>query len=336
MKNLRGPKSMRAAWLAVLATLAVGAAIALTSSPAVADANLEGGGNPAVQLVATLEAPTEIVRSGNSLPLRVRVVDQYGVPMAGVTVRGLSDGGVLSPEQAFTDESGLARFTYSAMVTDVREFTIMIEVTLGEAIPDVVEMRVTVLPVVSTRPVLSRPETAVSAGIGAALLAAVASTEFGRYGLFNLVVFPLYSRLKKEEVLDHFVRGQIYGFISAHPGEHYNSLKDALKVTNGTLAHHLRTLEIQGFVKSLRDGIYKRFYPVEMQIPRDKGIRLSDLQENILGLIRHDGGPTQQEIAGQVGVSQQTVSYNLRHLSREGLVRMEKLGRTKRYFPVET
>jgi len=177
----------------------------------------------------------------------------------------------------------------------------------------------------------------VSAGIGvAAVLAALATTEFGKYGLFSVVIFPLYSRLRKEEVLDHFVRGQIYGYIMSHPGDHYNSLKDALKVTNGTLAHHLRTLEMQGFIKADRDGVYKRFYPVEMQIPREKGIRLSDLQHHILSMIRTDGGPTQGEIAGRLGVSQQTVSYNLRHLSREGLIRFEKAGRSTHYFPGDT
>ncbi|MGI0149575.1 MAG: winged helix-turn-helix transcriptional regulator, partial [Thermoplasmata archaeon] len=150
-----------------------------------------------------------------------------------------------------------------------------------------------------------------------------------------LTLLPLYSKIKREDVLDHFVRGQIYGYIMSHPGEHYNSLKDALKVTNGTLAHHLRTLEMGGFIKADRDGVFKRFYPVEMQIPRHKGIRLSDLQENMLTLIRSDGGPTQQDIADRLGVSQQTVSYNLRQLDREGLVRMEKLGRIKRYFSIE-
>ncbi|HEV8594662.1 MAG TPA: MarR family transcriptional regulator [Thermoplasmata archaeon] len=327
---------MRAVWLAVLALLALAAAVALSAPRAAADATLDGGGNPAVQLVATIESPTDLLRSGNSLPLKVRVVDQHGVPMEGVSVTAVAESGTISPERATTDASGLARFTYTSTVTEAREFRIMIEATSGTSIPDVAEFTVTVLPAIPQKPVLSRPETAVSAGIGAALLAAIASTEFGRYGLSNLVFFPLYSRLKKEEVLDHFVRGQIYGYIAAHPGEHYNSLKDALKVTNGTLAHHLHTLEIQGFVKSLRDGIYKRFYPVEMSIPRDKGIRLSDLQEHMLVLIRNDGGPTQQDIADRLCVSQQTVSYNLRHLSREGLIRMEKLGRTKRYFPTET
>ena len=324
---------MRTGLLAVL-ILSVGvAAIMLGTQSAVADANLEGGGNPRTQLVASVEFPGDILQSGGSLPLRVRVVDQHGVPIAGATITVTADLGTVAPPSGLTDTNGLAKFTYVARVSAAQEVIILVDVAQTGAIPDQERLLIVVIPAPVERPILSRPETAVGAGIGAALLAALASTEFGRYGLSSVIVFPLYSRLKKEEVLDHFVRGQIYGYIMSHPGEHYNSLKDALKVTNGTLAHHLRTLEMQGFVKSDRDGIFKRFYPIEMQVPRNKGIRLSDLQHHMLGLIRADGGPTQHEIAVRMGVSQQTVSYNLRHLSREGLVRMEKDGRMKRYFP---
>jgi DNA-binding transcriptional ArsR family regulator len=112
--------------------------------------------------------------------------------------------------------------------------------------------------------------------IGALLAAfaslAAASTESAGFSLFNIFAFPLYSRIKKEEVLDHFVRGQIYGFIVSNPGEHYNSIRERLKVTNGTLSYHLRTLEVQGFIKSRKESIYRRFYPVEMKFPRDKGV----------------------------------------------------------------
>jgi DNA-binding MarR family transcriptional regulator len=221
------------------------------------------------------------------------------------------------------------------ITTEAIEVSIHFDITQPGAIVDEADYAFVVIAAPVQRPILTRPETAVSAGVGAAILAAIASTEFGKYGLSNLVLFPLYSRLKKEEVLDHFVRGQIYGYIMSHPGEHYNSLKDTLKVTNGTLAHHLRTLEMQGFIKADRDGVFKRFYPVEMSIPRNKGIRLSDLQHHILTMIRADAGTTQQDIAGRLGVSQQTVSYNIRTLSREGLVRMEKEGRMKRYFPMD-
>ena len=328
---------MRCALLALVGLLAAGLALTLVSAPARAGGgDLEGGGEPRIQLVASIESTGDVVRTDAPLPFRVRIVDQTDTPIEDIEVSARAEGATVTPAVGLTDAFGLAHFTFTAHATEMKEFTISVITNLSGAIQGREELVVIVLPPAPVRPLLTGTET-VGAGIGiAAILAALASTEPGKYGLWNLVLFPLYTRLKREEVLDHFVRGQIYGYIMSHPGEHYNSLKDALKVTNGTLAHHLRTLEVQGFIKSDRDGVYKRFYPVEMQIPRDKGIRLSDLQHHILTLIRDTGGSSQQEIADRLLVSQQTVSYNLRALSREGLVRMEKAGRTKRYLPAET
>lgn len=326
---------MRTGRLLVLVLFAASAAIALSSLHVSAEApGLEGGGEDRLQLLASVDSSGDIVSSGNSAILRVRVLDQFGGPVEGATVSASAATGVVTPAAATTDATGFARFTFRMTTTQAIEVSVHFDVSKGNAFVDEADYTLVVI-AAPPRPILTRPETAVSAGIGAAVLAALAGTEIGKYGLSNLVFFPLYSRLRKEEVLDHFVRGQIYGYIMSHPGEHYNSLKDALKVTNGTLAHHLRTLEMQGFIKADRDGVFKRFYPLEMQIPRHKGIRLSDLQHHMLTLIRSDGGPTQQDIAVQLGVSQQTVSYNLRHLNREGLVRMEKEGRMKRYFSAD-
>ncbi len=160
----------------------------------------------------------------------------------------------------------------------------------------------------------------------------IASTETGKYGLFKTLVVPLYSRLKKDELLEHFVRGQIYGRIMSHPGEHYNHIKQKLGVTNGTLSHHLRTLELQGYIKSHRDGTYKRFYPMGMKIPRKKGIQLSDLQMGIVDAIRQSPGISQKDIASIEGISQQSVSYNLAILERMGILDTVRDGAKKKYF----
>jgi len=167
---------------------------------------------------------------------------------------------------------------------------------------------------------------------GLITLAIIASTEAGKYGLFKTFFVPLYSRLKRDEMLDHFVRGQIYGYIMSHPGEHYNHIKAKLDVTNGTLSHHLRALEFQGYIKSQRDGTYKRFYPTDMKIPRTKGIKLSDLQLGIIDAVRQCPGLSQKEIARREGLSQQTVSYNLSVLKRMGLLDSSREGVRKRYF----
>jgi len=160
----------------------------------------------------------------------------------------------------------------------------------------------------------------------------IGSTEVGRYAFMNTFFLPLYSRLKKDEMLDHFVRGQIYGFIMSHPGEHYNHIKSKLEVTNGTLSHHLRALEFQGYIKSQRDGTYKRFYPTDMKIPRTKGIKLSDLQLCIVDSIRQSPGISQKEIARMEGISQQSVSYNLSVLERMGILNSYRDGIRKSYF----
>ncbi len=172
--------------------------------------------------------------------------------------------------------------------------------------------------------------------IAAFVSLAVASTESAGFSLFNVFAFPLYSRLKKEEVLDHFVRGQIYGFIVSNPGEHYNSIRERLKVTNGTLSYHLRTLEVQGFIKSRKESIYRRFYPMEMKFPRDKGVKLSDLQIAMLEIMRKRPAPTQKDISTELEISQQVASYNLKILARKGFVQVRKEGRKRTYYNIES
>ncbi|MCK4443467.1 MAG: transcriptional regulator [Thermoplasmata archaeon] len=165
---------------------------------------------------------------------------------------------------------------------------------------------------------------------------AIASTESAGFSMFNIFAFPMYSRLKKEEVLDHFVRGQIYGFIVSNPGEHYNSIRETMKITNGTLSYHLRTLEVQGFIKSRKESVYRRFYPVEMRFPRDKGVRLSDLQIAILELTNRRPAPTQKDISHELEISQQVASYNLRILARKGYIQVLKEGRRRTYYQIES
>jgi predicted transcriptional regulator len=167
---------------------------------------------------------------------------------------------------------------------------------------------------------------------GLITLIIIGSTEAGKYGLLKTFFLPLYSRLKKDDLLDHFVRGQIYGYIMSHPGEHYNHIKFKLEVTNGTLSHHLRALEFQGYIKSQRDGTYKRFYPTDMKIPRTKGIQLSDLQICIVDAIRQSPGISQKEIAKREGISQQSVSYNLSLLERLGILDSSREGVRKKYY----
>ena len=164
----------------------------------------------------------------------------------------------------------------------------------------------------------------------------VAGTETGLLSLLFLFV-PLYTRIKKEQALDHFVRGQIYEYIRVKPGQHYSAIKTHLKLKNGTLAYHLKTLEMQNFVKYRRIGLFKCFYPIDYKLPKgENAIRLSKLQVSILAEVRGKPGLSQTEIIERHhGSTQQNISYNLRVMEKSGLIRTEEAGRNVRYYAVE-
>jgi DNA-binding MarR family transcriptional regulator len=276
------------------------------------------------------------IESGHELPLVIRVT-HGGLPVSGASVEIIPniDCCTFRFDNETTDESGQV---VAYMIGTAREDVVSVDIAViarsdeYSSSPPVYIRDIAIEPVVQ---ILDK-EDIIYVGIGGLLaIAVLGATEFGKYGLIKLIFLPLYSRVRKEDVLDHFVRGQIYGYIMSHPGEHYNGIKQALKVNNGTLSHHLKTLEMQGYLKSQRDGTYKRFYPVGTKIPRSKGIQMSDLQIEIVDAIRQIPGITQKEIAKREGITQQSVSYNLRILVRFGVLRCVRNGVRKKYFIVE-
>ena len=162
-------------------------------------------------------------------------------------------------------------------------------------------------------------------------------TESGRYKflfLFTLLL-PLYTRIQKEDVLDQFVRGQIYGFIKTNPGAHYNQILRKIGVKNGTLSYHLGILEKTELIQSRREGLkYRAFYPTGMNFPKAERFRLTDLQIQIIGSIRNQPGLTQLEIARSLNRKPQTINYNIKVLDQAGLISVMKTGRKTTCFPV--
>jgi predicted transcriptional regulator len=147
-------------------------------------------------------------------------------------------------------------------------------------------------------------------------------TEIGIWLLFTWILLPLYTRLKKEDVLNQESRGIIYGYIIANPGVHYFEMLNDLKLSNGTLIYHLGVLERRGFIKILRSGTKKLFFPKEY-----KGVKYTQLTKNqmkILKTVRFNEESTQSVIAKRSGLSQPTVSRNLKELANEGLIQSSK------------
>jgi len=270
----------------------------------------------------TSAPPTEI-RSDQVFHYQATVQDPF--PLAEARTFSLIDGPV---GMGIDTVTGLVEWRPGATDAGMHPVRLRVVDAHGGAAEQTFSIRVVAVP--PSPPI----GTYVAAIVGAVLTAlgfgALASENI-KYGLLALFL-PLYSKIKREHVLDHFVRGQIYGYVLANPGEHYNAIKMALGLTNGSLAHHLKTLEREEFIKSKRFGLYRRFYPINMRVPEDGYFQPNSIQRTVIDLIRHRPGITQKEIAGTLGLTPPTVNYHVTILNERRLIRVERAGRKTHCF----
>jgi DNA-binding MarR family transcriptional regulator/WD40 repeat protein len=179
------------------------------------------------------------------------------------------------------------------------------------------------------------PLAGIALMVGLILSLFFGKTEVGNYRMIP-IIFPLYSRLRKNELLDQDTRSLIYRHIMENPGDNYNKIRETLNLNNGTLAYHLKTLERENYIKSMRDGRYKRFYPVDVKVQRVNGFGTGSVQGRIMVYLMGNPGLSQREISGALNLSQQVVSYHLKFLIETGHIRARREGKNYRYSVNET
>lgn len=160
-----------------------------------------------------------------------------------------------------------------------------------------------------------------------------------QYGL-GALLFPLYARVTKEETLDHKAREQLYDLIRAEPGVSTNHLAKAVSFGWSTLTYHLRVLERNEAIVSVRDGRYKRFF--DRQSGRYSNGRKfvlavlkNDATYDIARFIREKPGSSQKEVAGSFHLSPSSVHWHVERLSEVALVQKVRESHNVKYFPGE-
>jgi predicted transcriptional regulator len=162
---------------------------------------------------------------------------------------------------------------------------------------------------------------------------AIGGTEVGKYKFLLLLFIPLYTKLHKDKILDHFTRGRVYEYIRNHPGTHYSEIKRELDLNNGSLTYHLHTLEREALIKSQNISRYKLFYPTGVKIPKNMEQQISAIRNRIRDIIQENPGITQKEISLMLNdKSQRTISYHVKSMTRAGIIRVEKVGRENKCF----
>jgi len=171
--------------------------------------------------------------------------------------------------------------------------------------------------------------------VGIVASAFIIGAEWTFLALIGPLAAMATRRVSKEDLE---LKGMILGMITIHPGVHYRVLKDNTGRSNGTVAYHLRKMENQGLIRSMKDGRLKRYYPVKSRTDVEVEVIKRPLPELIVEVLREHPGASGSEIAYLTEESRQAVYYHLKKLQDEGVIHVTKdaQGHTSCYLNQET
>lgn len=148
----------------------------------------------------------------------------------------------------------------------------------------------------------------------------------------------LYARLPRDRILDHKGRELVYETVRNEPGISTHRLADVVGFGWSTLAYHLRVLERNQVIVSVRDGRYKRFFDRESGKYANGRKRVVAVLKNetTLTIGRHilqSPGITQKDLGERAGLSPSSVHWHVTRLTDAGLLEKVRDGHNVRYHP---
>lgn len=154
-----------------------------------------------------------------------------------------------------------------------------------------------------------------------------------KFKILSLIVFPLFSKVKEEEILGNRKRKDIYDLIRRYPDIHLNAIRKQLSLSPGEAVYHLRVLEREDKIRSESRGVKKIFFITGAKRGRDEFNR-SRLQNMIIDIISKEPGISQREISRRLNRAPSTINYNVRFLADNRSIRIERRGRFSRCFKI--
>ena len=185
------------------------------------------------------------------------------------------------------------------------------------------------LPIVTLPPlalvdVVAAGVTLAAAASSASLLRAPRVREW-----FSWLLTPLYTRVARADVLEHEARSALYDLVESEPGIHLSELKREAGLPNGTMLHHLRVLERNGYVHSRPDGRLRRYFATGAVVGFEGA---PALDEQVFRFVTTHPAATNAQIASALHKRPTLVHYHLGRLEQRGQVKRERVGREVRLY----
>lgn len=175
---------------------------------------------------------------------------------------------------------------------------------------------------------MPEPTTAASLAAGAAaaglavLLFPVAKSVFA--------AAPFFSRIRKEALLDHPVRGHLADLVQEEPGIHFQEIVRRVAKGRGTTEHHLRKLVDADLLVEQQSSGFTCYFPkgrIDRRIMAAAPLMKSSGARRVMQAIAAQPGSAAQGIAQRLGMAPSTVNHHVKKLRAAGLVEAQRDGR---------
>lgn len=140
------------------------------------------------------------------------------------------------------------------------------------------------------------------------------------------VAIPLFSRIHRDDALDHARRALILEVVTNQPGVGFVDLRRATGFGSGTLAHHLAVLRQHKLIDTRKRGRRSVYFR--------QGTTLHDPVQpvdEVLRYLQQAPASNATAIAKALQRPRTTIAYQLQQLERLGVLTSQKAGRDRRY-----
>lgn len=169
------------------------------------------------------------------------------------------------------------------------------------------------------------------AGVGGVAALAGAAIAW----LLKPFLTPLFTRMTKEQAMDHPNRRKLYDAIQADPGIGFREVARRAGLAAGTARHHLNVLARHGLVQEERHRFTQRFFPASARLDPAavaRGVLLREPQlARLHAVVAANAWITQSDLIGlmgrEEGWTRSTTQHRLSRLVSGGLVQVRQQGR---------
>lgn len=133
-----------------------------------------------------------------------------------------------------------------------------------------------------------------------------------------------------DEVLES-PKEKILEFIINNPGSHLRKIKKNAGFSMGTVQYHLKALEKEGKIKSVKTKFYKNYYHITESNNKILSVLNLESPRSIIIYLLQNEPSTHQDIAKGVGLSSSTISWHMKRLLELSILDTEFSGKYTLY-----